>query len=76
MVSLLKQKSKITIQRKPRAKYELADAIKKRKLNVSSLEDNMSQSQASNNSKSTEKDPKRIQPQIIQKYDIDMNTQK
>ena len=35
MVSLLKQKAKITINRKPRTKYELSDILKQRKLNES-----------------------------------------
>lgn len=43
MISLLKQKAKITIDRKARTKYELADAIKRRKLNESSLADSMIQ---------------------------------
>ena len=43
MISLLKQKAKITIDRKARTKYELADRIKKRKLNESNLANRMIQ---------------------------------
>ena len=37
MVALLKQKAKITINRKDRTKYDVADVLKRRKLNQSSL---------------------------------------
>ena len=45
MVALLKQKSKVTLHRKDRATYELADVFKKRKTNESSLADSQSQPQ-------------------------------
>ena len=38
MVALLKQKSKVTIQQKPRKSYEAKDIFKKRKLDESELQ--------------------------------------
>jgi len=76
MVALLKQKAKITIDRKPRTKYELADILKKRKLNESSLAESFVQPQADDEKKGEAKDPKKIKPHVVEKYDVNMNTQK
>ena len=43
MTALLKQKAKITINRKERTKYDVADVFKKRKLNNDALADSQIQ---------------------------------
>ena len=45
MTALLKQKAKITVERKARTKFEVADVLKKRKLQESSLADSQAQPQ-------------------------------
>ena len=58
MVALLKQKAKITIQRKERTKYELADVFKKRKLEGETLADSQMQPQVSQTSSKSSMAPK------------------
>jgi len=65
MVSLLKQKAKITIHRKERTKYDLADVFKKRKLNDGDLASSLLQPQGSEEEKINSKEKKKIVPQIL-----------
>ena len=76
MVALLKQKAKITINRKERTKFEVADVFKRRKLNQSSLAESQVQPQGDAKKKSGSSAPKKVQPTIIEKYDEPMNTKK
>ena len=72
MVNYLKQKAKVTINRKPRTKYEISEALKKRKLNESSLSMSQLQPQAEEEKSGAKTDKKNITPTILEKYDIDM----
>lgn len=62
MVALLKQKAKITINRKERKTYDLADVFKKRKLNEEDLASSLLQPQATDEEKKGQKDKKKIKP--------------
>ena len=60
MVALLKQKAKITINRKERKKYEVADVFKKRKLNDEQLAQSQIQPQVQEVSSLEEMPAKKI----------------
>ena len=60
MVALLKQKAKVTIQRKDRTKYSIADVFKRRKLNESSLAQSQAQPQGSSLAGKEDKGVKKI----------------
>ena len=72
MVNYLKQKAKVTINRKPRTKYEISEALKRRKLNESSLSMSQLQPQAEEEKSGASKEKKNITPTLIEKYDIVM----
>ena len=60
MVALLKQKSKVTIQQKPRKSYEAKDIFKKRKLDESELQNvTIRQQQHSDSQSSLQQDYKK-----------------
>jgi len=76
MVALLKQKAKITINRKERTKYDVADVFKKRKLNESSLAESQIQPQGPGEQKKEGNQRPKITPTVIEKYDVNMSTKK
>ena len=74
MVDLLKQKSKIIIERKERKTFDEADVFgKKRKIN-NDIAQSQVQPQATSSTGNKDKDPKKIQPKIIEKFDVHMST--
>ena len=72
MVMLLKQKSKITLQRKPRVKYEIKPIFKRPKVDSSITAGAHAQLDATLGLSGPGKTSKKIEPQIIEKYDDPM----
>ena len=72
MVDLLKQKSKIIMQHKERKAFAPADVFKQRKIQEEAKNDPRKSQQASNANKTDAKEAKKIQPQILEKYDVEM----
>ena len=69
MVALLKQKSKITLQQKPRVKYPVKNIFKKPKLDSSITSEGKAQMDAALGFSGSSQTPKKIEPTVIEKYD-------
>ena len=69
MVALLKQKSKIIINRKERTKYEVSGVFKKLKTEQSNASVRNAQPQKPVNEKGQGNTTKKITPVIVEKYD-------
>ena len=69
MVALLKQKSKIIIERKPRKTYEVKPIFKKPKLDPNAKEGENTQSIGLFNFNKTPDSKKKIKPDVIHDFD-------
>ena len=72
MVHLLKQKSKVIVARKDRTKHDPADVFNKRPKYEEKKNDAPKTQQTGTLNNTGAKDTKKIQPQIIEKYDHEM----
>ena len=72
MVALLKQKSKVSIKHKDRKKWELADVFKQRKIQEENKNDAPNSQHANQNKAVTQRDKNKIKPQILEKFDVEM----
>ena len=73
MVALLKQKSKITMQQKPRVKYEIKNIFKKPKIDPSLNKEKVDNTTNKLGFSGTGKTAGKIVPKVIEHYDTDMN---
>ena len=69
MVALLKSKSKMIIQRKPRKTYEVKNLFKRAKKDETLTQSQKDQASQIFSSSGTGKTAGKITPQIIEKYD-------
>ena len=72
MVDLLKQKSKIIMQHRERKTFAPADVFKQRKIQEEANNKEQIQPKSNSTNKQAGKEAKKIQPQIIEKYDVEM----
>ena len=72
MVDLLKQKSKIIMQHKDRKTFAPADVFKQRKIQPADAQPPPTTTKKQEESKKGAKEVKKIQPQFIEKYDVEM----
>jgi len=74
MVALLKQKSKVTIQHKPRVKYPIKSVFKRPKVDDSITKSQKDQVDQILGTSGTGKTAGKITPTIIEKYDENMQS--
>ena len=71
MVALLKQKSKIQVQQKPRVKYPVKNIFKKHKPDPSLSQSQKDVAKSMFDSEMTDKTVKKIQPTVLEQYEED-----
>ena len=72
MVALLKQKSKVILERKPRTKYEVKNIFKRAKTDSSITKEAVQNLNKTIGFNSQMKTPSKITPKYVEKYDADM----
>ena len=74
MVALLKQKSKIRLEKRPRVKYEIKNIFKQAKIDPAVNAQSKAEMEGAVGLSSTSAGSKKIQPLIVEKYDEQMDT--
>ena len=72
MSSLLKMKSKIKIQRKPRVTYEPHESLKRMRLAKSHSQPQSQSTLQTQSQTQSQPERKKVQPKIIEKFDVEM----
>ena len=69
MVALLKQKSKIRLEKRPRVKYEIKNIFKQAKIDPNVNSQSKAEMEGAVGLSSTSTGTKKIEPTVLEKYD-------